>query len=139
MKDNEMWLIFFTGFEKTPIKIKENGQLKFDSIVTSSKHYPFMADAFKIRKDAIIEISTQSFSKPLILEPASMAGYKSVYISKARQKVEIHFTDSNKPITEQRKQDSILIAKFRRKSSRDLLKEVKDSITDSIYINKRQR
>lgn len=129
LKANEMWLIFFTGFNKTQIKINESNKAKFDTIITSKENYPFVANAFKINKDAVIEITSNSFSKPLIIQPENMSKYKSVYVSKLGHTIEVHFTESNKPVIEQRKIDSLITKKYKRNKTRNKDSEI---VNDSL-------
>ena len=133
LKENEMWLIFFTGFNNTQIIITENSKVKSDTIITSKENYPFTANVFKINKNAIVEITSKSFSKSLIIQPENMLGYKSVYISKSGNKIEIHFTERNKPVEEQRRKDSLITRKYKRNKLKNQNNEIaKDTINDSL-------
>src|SRR5690606_32416867 len=106
------------------IRIKENDKVKFDTIIDSKENYPFIANTFTVNKNAIVEITSKAFSKPLIIRPENMSKYKYVYISKSGNEIEIHFTERNKPIEEQRRKDSIITNKHKSKKLKNQSAEI---------------
>jgi hypothetical protein len=97
MDSSELYFAFTKGYKNTRLRVYENGQKKFDSIIsTGSQKVLGLAKVIRIKKKSDIIIHFDNLMKPLKISRQQMKGYKSIYISKKQNHFDILFDNKRK-------------------------------------------
>lgn len=97
LDSSQLYVMFTKKFLDSKLKFYENNQVKFDSIIsTGSSGYLGLAKVFKIEKKSTITIYLDNVKKPIRIKRTQIDGYKSIYISKKDNSIDIEFNNKRK-------------------------------------------
>jgi hypothetical protein len=100
LKNDELFLTFTKSYDNDNIKVYENSEIKFDSVITTGKKIYGLAKAFKVNKNSIVTIYFEGIKRPLLITKEQMKDYKQIYVSKKGKNIEIEFNNGAKALAE---------------------------------------
>jgi hypothetical protein len=98
LKKEELFVTFTRSYDN--IKVYENSEIRFDSVITTGKKIYGLAKAFKVNKNSIVTIYFESIKRPLLITKEQMKDYKQIYVSKKGNNIEIEFNNGAKALAE---------------------------------------
>jgi hypothetical protein len=108
LKEDELFLIFTKSYKDSPIKIYENNEVKFDSLITTDDlGFKGIARAFKVNKNSEVIVFFDKLKKPLKISKYQMREYKRIYIERERNNIEVEFNNGAKALVEFTQQKAI--------------------------------